>query len=399
MKLKKFGALLLACTMTAGMTGCSAGSDASKIKKALNNVYAENPYIQLMVGDDTYVYLLYNKDKEAMAESDSGGTAFYRNDNKIITVSDTEAYMDYDLNPLQFIEKTVDVASANKDTCTITSEKMRSEETTTKNADGTTTTHEAVDYTLYTIAVNGTDTIKKIYETVDADYATTSMEMLTEGFESVDPNNIVLTLKVSVGNEGEFGASCEVAFGEDVYTSWLFDGYLSTFEWKYDEKWYAETIDAMTADEWIELAVSTIEDLSNKMVDYVEQNQLAPETSADWTYENWEEAKASNNTISLVEQMINELETIGASVNCTPEDLESAINSYYTTEESKEVGPLQAAVEIGNENGWILLPSTESTDTTTTESTTDSTTESTTESTSTTDSTTDITSTTESTAE
>ena len=121
MKLKKFGALLLACTITAGMTGCSAGSDASKIKKALNNVYAENPYIQLMAGPDTYVYLLYNKDKEAMAESDSSeyGRTYYRNDGKVVNILGSEVIIDYDLNPLQFIEKAVDVASSDKVNCKI----------------------------------------------------------------------------------------------------------------------------------------------------------------------------------------------------------------------------------------------------------------------------------------
>lgn len=338
--IKKVMSLSLIAVMVLGvLAGCSAGkSDADEVIEKINTLEQKNAYIQLMVGQDQYIYLLYNKDGEALAESSNGGIAFYRKDNKIVTLTDTEVIINSDLNPLAFIKATAKVAEVNG---TVEKEVKTNEESNTKN-------------TLYTMTVDGKENIKKVYDTVgDEGYSTESIEMLYSGFEDIETSK--MTLRVSTGEKGELGAVCSVTFGEgeeNEYTSWTFDGYIETFDWAYDEKWYSNDTDDVEA--WIDLASETVSEISNKMAEFMRENNLMVEESETGQITPEQFAGMSDEEKSTtIEKSMEDVTNYGFDISCTKEDLLKAIKDYYANEENNKVNLLQAVINVGTENGWI----------------------------------------------
>lgn len=341
---------LIACVAILISGGNSDKASVSKIKKAVQHMYDENAYIQLMVGQEQYVYLLYNKDGEALAESNVGGVAFYRNSNEIVSINDTETIIDYDMNPLQFIKQVGDTVLSIGDAGTITAESKSSDVELNNDEEGNTTIKDKVTYTLYTLTIDGKDNIRKIYSAVDEEYAEESMKLMYTGFEDVEDTQLVL--KVSVGDNGEFGASCEVSFNNDVYTSWLFDGYISTFDWELGDAWYAEGNDQ---DTWIELASTKLDELSTKMIEFMQAHNIQSDvaTTSTITYNDWAAMNDADRQITM-EAVLDDIRASGGEVNCTAEDLMVALDAYYSVPDNQGFGVLQSTINVGMENNWIV---------------------------------------------
>lgn len=339
---KKAITLGLLATMTLGcLAGCgSSKSDADTIIEKIEALEDKNAYIQLMIGPEQYIYLLYNKEGEALAESSNGGIAFYRKDNNIVTLTDTQVIIDHDLSPLAFIKATATVAKDGT-SGTITKETTENEETKAKN-------------TLYTMTIDGKENIKKVYDTLgDETYSANSISMLYSGFEDVEKSKMVV--RVSTGEKGELGAVCNVTFGEgeeNEYTSWTFDGYIETFDWAYDEKWYSN--DTSDVEAWIDLASTTVSDISEKMAQFMRDNDIVTDTSetGQITAEEFlgmtEEEK-----LSTIDKSIVDLKNTGYEASCSNEDLLKAVKDYYSKEENKQINLLQAVINIGSTNGWV----------------------------------------------
>lgn len=353
--IKMFLILTLTALLTVGIwtLATTLGGDrasVNKIKKAVQHMYDENAYIQLMVGQEQYVYLLYNKDGEALAESNVGGVAFYRNSNEIVSINDIETIIDYDMNPLQFIKQVGDTVLSIGDAGTITAESKSSDVELNNDEEGNTTIKDKVTYTLYTLTIDGKDNIRKIYSAVDEEYAEESMKLMYTGFEDVEDTQLVL--KVSVGDNGEFGASCEVSFNNDVYTSWLFDGYISTFDWELGDAWYAEGNDQ---DTWIELASTKLDELSTKMVEFMQAHNIQSDvaTTSTITYNDWAAMNDADRQITM-EAVLDDIRASGGEVNCTAEDLMVALDAYYSVPDNQGFGVLQSTINVGMENNWIV---------------------------------------------
>lgn len=342
-------AVIGVCAFTLG--GSAEDKNAKAIVKAVDKLQEVNPYIQMMVGQDKYIYLLYNEKGEAFAESSSGGSAFYRNDNQIISIGTEEVYVDYDLNPLSFIKAAAKVAADNTDTgCAIDVQ----EDTYTDDITG----EEAVNK-MYTVTVSGKDNISKIYGTLeDEEYVKQSIEMLYSGFEDVEQSQIDVI--VSVGDTGRFGAICNVTYGdvtesaENIYTSWVFDGYIPTFDWSYPADLYKDK-DSMTLEDWTNLAGDITADLSNKMNEFMKENNLlATEAQTDQiTGTQFLEMKEEEQleTLNLVQ---SDLYNYGFYVSCEINDMLKDIKDYYADETNKEtVGLFQATINVGVGKGWL----------------------------------------------
>ena len=326
------------------LVGCgSSASAADVIKDGVQSLRDKNAYIQLMVGEEQYIYLLYNKTGEAIAESSGGGVAFYRNDNKLVTLSEDAVTMDYDLNPLSFIDAVVDVCDeSDEDDNTIGTETTTNEETGDENK-------------LYTLTVNGKDNIKKVYDTVgNEEYSEASIESLYSGFEDIEET--FLTLKVSMGNDGQFGALCSVNFGgteDDEYTSWTFDGYLETFDWELGSDWYSDDVSDVEA--WTELASNKVSEIAAEMSDFMVENDLITDetVTGSVTAEDYS-SKTEEEKLDIVEQAIVDLSGYGYSLSCESSDLLKALNDYYNNDEETHVNVFQAVVNLATSNGWLV---------------------------------------------
>lgn len=314
--------------------------DGKYIASRIDWLESKNPYIQLVVGPEQYVYLLYNKKGEAIAESSYGGQAFYRHDNKLVTINSTDVLIDTDLNPLSFIKATASIVDEGYGTIETTS--TVNEDTGDKNM-------------LYTMTVDGKENIKKIYDTVgDTKYSDTSMEMLLTGFEDVEP--VTLTLKVSEGQNDEFGAACSINFGggeENEYTSWVFDGYISTFDWELESGWYSN--DTTNIENWNILSSVLVDEIDVKMSDFMASNNLAVSESetgkitAEQFNSYTEDEKL--NTISLLREDILNL---GYSLSCEDSDILVEIEKYITDTTATETNILQIGINIATDKGWLI---------------------------------------------
>lgn len=237
----------------------------------IDEVESKNAYIQFDTGSDSYMYLLYNKNGEAVIELSNGGIGVYKSDNKLITLTEDEVVEISDLNPLAFIKAMANVAITN-DGCSITLSQEEDDE-------------------IYTISVDGKENIQKIYDTLgDSEYTTRSMEMLETGFADVD--GITMIAEVVKNDTGAFGAtlstiykSADTEIKEDErYYSWKFDGYLETMDWSLSEAWYTEDISNTEA--WNTLMSDTISEVADNMSTYISSLQDEVDNGGNTSEEN-----------------------------------------------------------------------------------------------------------------
>ena len=251
------------------------GSDIDDYGKIITDyideVESKNAYIQFDTGSDSYMYLLYNKNGEAVIELSNGGIGVYKSDNKLITLTEDEVVEISDLNPLAFIKAMANVAITN-DGCSITLSQEEDDE-------------------IYTISVDGKENIQKIYDTLeDSEYTTRSMEMLETGFD--DAAGITMIAEVVKNDTGAFGAtlstiykSADTEIKEDErYYSWKFDGYLETMDWSLSEAWYTEDISNTEA--WNTLMSDTISEVADNMSTYISSLQDEVDNGGNTSEEN-----------------------------------------------------------------------------------------------------------------
>lgn len=243
----------------------------SSIISYINEVESKNAYIQFDTGSDSYMYLLYNKDGEAVIELSDGGIGVYKSDNKLITLTEDKVIEISDLNPLAFIKAMVNVATTN-DGCSVTLSQEEDDE-------------------IYTISVDGKENIQKIYDTLgDSEYTTRSMEMLETGFE--DAAGVSMIAEVVKNDSGAFGAtlstiykSADTEIKEDErYYSWKFDGYLETMDWGLSEAWYTE--DMSNTEAWHTLMSDTISEVADNMSTYISSLQDEVDNGGSTSEEN-----------------------------------------------------------------------------------------------------------------
>lgn len=237
----------------------------------IDEVESKNAYIQFDTGSDSYMYLLYNKNGEAVIELSNGGIGVYKSDNKLITLTEDEVVEISDLNPLAFIKAMANVAITN-DGCSITLSQEEDDE-------------------IYTISVDGKENIQRIYDTLgDSEYTTRSMEMLETGFD--DAAGITMITEVVKNDTGAFGAtlstiykSADTEIKEDErYYSWKFDGYLETMDWSLSEAWYTEDISNTEA--WNTLMSDTISEVADNMSTYISSLQDEVDNGGNTSEEN-----------------------------------------------------------------------------------------------------------------
>lgn len=251
------------------------GSDIEDYGKIITDyideVESKNAYIQFDTGSDSYMYLLYNKNGEAVIELSNGGIGVYKSDNKLITLTEDEVVEISDLNPLAFIKAMANVAITN-DGCSITLSQEEDDE-------------------IYTISVDGIENIQRIYDTLgDSEYTTRSMEMLETGFD--DAAGITMIAEVVKNDTGAFGAtlstiykSADTEIKEDErYYSWKFDGYLETMDWSLSEAWYTEDISNTEA--WNTLMSDTISEVADNMSTYISSLQDEVDNGGNTSEEN-----------------------------------------------------------------------------------------------------------------
>lgn len=353
-------------------------SYSDEIGRAVDNAIKSNPYIGLMVGQDSYVYLAYNKKGEAIAESSDGGMAFYLGDDHIVTVSDTEAKKAYDLDTLDFIKNAAVVADEQSNRLNKSENNSKNKTTGIEVKDLTSEMLESVKedkklteediknfpkYNLYTVNLRGIDTIKRVYEKVDAEYAKESVDTITSSFEGIEPKDINMVLRVRISTDGDLGAACEFEIGEETYTSWVFTSYMKTIDWELGDDWYNTDIEDYN--KWVEMVTNKVSEVSGKLLEFVESERAKNDSTRTGkveykTYSNMTEAQK----IKAVKDIIADLKDLGTKIEIDEKEFIRRIDKYYESEDTREVRLLQAAINIGVRDGLIDVKTGESAETT-----------------------------------
>lgn len=353
---KRVGISLIGTITVAGITMVCVGnsnSNAVILKKAIDDTIKKNPYIQMMVGPEQYVYLAYNEDGECIAQSDSGGIGFYLKDNQMVTVSDTEVVKDYDISTLHFIKYAVDVADTigengeiEKDDIEVDSDGNRVEDIDN--------TDKADEYDLYTIKIRGKENIRKIYENVNTEFADGYMEMMFSGFEDTDNNNVELGIRVSTTSDGGLGAVCETSYDGELYTNWIFGEYKPAIDWEFGKDWY--TTDVSEYDKWVDMVTSKVTEVSNGILGYFQENGMIED--------NTRTGKIDYNTFStmdigdrlvVIKDVLSDLSDLNATVNISADEYLKKIDEYYSTVSNRGVNVLQASINVGVADGIISV--------------------------------------------
>ena len=303
--------------------------DGEFISSRVDNFQTKNPYIQLGVGEEQYIYFLYNGKGEAIAESSLGGQAFYRNDNKIVTMSEEEVVIDTDLNPLSFIKAVAQVVDNGYGTL----------ETTT----------ESNGNKLYTLKVEGKENIRKVYEVVgDYEYTDSTMDMLLNGFEDKIPT---LFIRLSESDSNGFGAMCSMQYGtEEEYTSWVFDGYIPTFEWELDKEWYSNNTSDI--EKWLGLCTNLVEEIGTKMNELMGDSSLSDSLTGSLTAEEFK-TYTNDKQLEVINNLRADLGNMGLGLSCSDTEILNALNTYIEETGTTNSSVLNMGIHLGGENNWL----------------------------------------------
>ena len=326
------------------------GNDQNNLKRTVGLVRSQNPYMQVLVGPDTYLHAIYNDKGEAFVESEATGVVgVYKNNHKLVVVSNTESEEESsisfitDLDPLSFIEAACDVVGQNG--ATISKEKQDN------------------DYDKYTIKVVGKDAIKSVYmQTGDEQYANDSMDMLFNSVEEDVSDNAYLIIRVICSNGNSdgtgvvFGATCNMSFDgteDGEYTSWAFDGYISIPDWGLGDNWY--TTPETDSDAWTELYQTTVESMASSLMEFMYSNNMLAtdaETSAVTAKQFIESDEDTQ--FKLIKTAMNDVENYGAHISGSETDLYEAVKQYYNEAGDDGINLFQAVINIAMDKGWLI---------------------------------------------
>lgn len=325
-------------------------SDESELKHRVSVVRSQNPYMQVLVGPDTYLHAIYNNKGEAFVESEATGVVgVYKSNHKLVVVSasdeDDESSITFttDLDPLSFIEAACNVVGETG--ATITKEKQED------------------DYDKYTIKIVGKQAVKSVYmQTGDEEYANDSMEMLFDYVTEEVSDNAYLIIRV-ICNEGNsdgtgivFGATCNMSFDgteDGEYTSWAFDGYLAIPDWGLGDDWY--NTPETDKEAWVELYQDTVASMADSLMEYMYTNNLLAtdaETSSV-TASSFIEAD-EDTQYSLIGMAMEDIVDYGAHITAAESDLYAAVKAYYDEVGADGVNLFQAVINVSMDKGWLI---------------------------------------------
>ena len=225
---------------------------AHEIQGILSDKMKYNTYTQVYVGEDSSVAFLYNKNREAFAQSREGGIAVYLNNDKYVSFKDGVA-IEYGVTPIRLIELALKMVRNGKAEIELTDNRVIDSSHYVKE---------------YTITLNGKDKVKELYKLVDGDYAN---EMVDSIYGTTYPRNSKLDIKIFLGNNGEFGASCSITLAGERYITWYFDGFLEMYDWELPQEWYKTNTSDVSS--WKLLVNNLIDDIEAKTQQFASENE------------------------------------------------------------------------------------------------------------------------------
>ena len=197
----------------------------SSILDYVDNIKTGSTYSQVMTGEDTYTYYMYNNNGEVFTQdSDQKSTEVFLNNGKVYR---------YDTD-----EKTLSVGD-DIDLVTLLengAKALENDKVTLYDIDITDSELPAGHE--YRIDLVGDDTVKLLYESVGKDFADNMLDSIKESLNNNWDSHIIMSY--FLGDDiKDSCAYCLYVIDNEEYTNWIFQGYDTTEDWKLDSEWYS----------------------------------------------------------------------------------------------------------------------------------------------------------------
>ena len=314
-------------------------SNTMELQNKLQAIIKQNPYIKVNSGETDQISFIYNENNEAYAQTPSGSVAVFRKDNKIISFGD-EINVSYGVSPLSLAQKLIKTSISGYATMTRPVDKQTEAQNKMQS---------------YLITVKGLPNIKRVYSSINEEYAT---QTILELFGESQSEECYMSILFVLGDNSEFGMACSIQIGDETYKTWDFDGYLSMFSWELSQEWYS---DSNKDEQWTMLAKELTSNIDSKLKVYTKENNIDLAETHDTVEENtdelsiepttdkiiiagieidsnlqantllrsdWEKLSLEEKTI-IVESVLSNLKDAGKKVGSTTEYIISLIDNYY----------------------------------------------------------------------
>lgn len=259
---------------------------AKELSNILGNLRANNAYIRVEDGENTYQTLLYNANGESISQLDNGQLTIFRKDSKVVGLTDS-------------ISTGVDLISTVESALKLVENGYAKAHETTKD-----NILAKEGFKSYSIKVKGKNNIKNMYMHLGSEYADDMANGLVEALSG--DLNLELEYQFIVGVNDELSIACLINTAGSTYTNWIFDGYIYMPDWSLGEKWYSYDFTDKEVNQ--QMITDLLGDISNMMHEYADKNNLQEEVenhvdssknASDITIEQSESAdlieKADNN--------------------------------------------------------------------------------------------------------
>lgn len=228
--------------------------------KALINNYIKgmltgSTYSQVMVGEDQYVYYMYNSNGEIFTQDASGAyTEVFLTNGKVLKFNTEENVLSIggDIDIASILNNSVK-AIGNKN---VTLYEMDLTESDVKGRE-------------FRVDLVGEDAVKLLYTSHGNDFAKEMVDSIKSTIENWDPH-IIMTFFIGENYEDSY-CYCLYVINNGEYTNWLFQGYDAVDDWTLSEDWYSYDAEKDSDGKvYSELITNLVEDIDKVMLSYAD---------------------------------------------------------------------------------------------------------------------------------
>ena len=274
-------------------------SDIDNAKKIMsdyvNGLTSESNYAQVMVGEEQYVYYMYNSNGEVFSQdADSNYTEVFLNNGTVYKFLTSE-------NELS-VGKDIDVASILKNTISaIDKENVKLYEMDLTGVEGPAGREFRVDLV-------GEDAVKLIYSSMGDEFATEMIDSIKATIADWKPH-IVMTMFIGE-NKADSYCYCLYVIDNTEYTNWIFQGYDKVSDWTLAEEWYTYNADSDTdGKQYSELINKLVTDIDKIMIDYANSKGWLTEETTETTASTEEQETTETETETTETETTETVET------------------------------------------------------------------------------------------
>ena len=260
-------------------------TDDIEVAKKLMHDYVKcittgSTYSQVMVGEEQYIYYMYNSKGEVFTQDANGSyTEVFLNGNDVIKFDAVENVLS--------VGTDIDVASILRNSIeAIGKENVKLYEMDLTGLDVPAGREFRIDLV-------GEDAVKLIYSSIGDDFATEMVDSIKSTIKDWEPHIIMVYF---IGeNSADSYCCCLYVIDNAEYTNWFFQGYDTVNDWALSEDWYLYDADSDTdGEQYADLISDLVSDIDEVMLSYA--------NSKGWVEESTEQSE-STETVDTTEEV------------------------------------------------------------------------------------------------